>query len=121
MPKIKAPTYHIVEYVFDQLRLYTTPKEDYVENQKELLSLPWVRVYQKHKQFARFTISDQDTFKYLMIEDTNCNWWWIVAILPLDFPCTFPKFKSIKDKTITDEEPTEDLQEVPKPKSRKKK
>lgn len=118
----KEPTYLVTEDVFYAMLPYVQPKVEEVSNQKELLAIPWVKSFTKHNKFARYTISphEDEGFKYLMIEDADCRWWWPVAKLPLDFPTNLPKFKSVLDKTIIQEE-NEELQEVPKSNSRKKK
>lgn len=122
MTKSKERTYTITEDVFYAMLPYVQPKVEEVSNQKELLAIPWIKAYYKHKRFARFTISphEDEGFKYLMIEDSDCVWWWPVAKLPLDFPTNLPKFKSVLDKTLTQEQ-DEEVQEVPKRNSRKKK
>lgn len=120
MTKSKEQTYLVTEDIFEPLVPYVKPKVEEVKNQKELLSIPWVKAFTKHKQFARFTISPHSDFKYLMIEDSDCKWWWPVAKLSLDFPTELPIFKSILNKTITQEQ-DEELQKVPKSNSRKKK
>ena len=116
----KEPTYLVTEDIFDPLLPYVEPRVEEVKSQKEMLSIPWIKSFTKHRMYARFTISPKEEFKYLMIEDTDCKWWWPVAKLPLDFPTNLPIFKSVLDKTIIQEE-NEELQEVPKSNSSKKK
>lgn len=120
MAKSKEVTYLVTEDIFDPLLPYVKPRVEEVTSQKEMLSIPWIKSFTKHNKFARFTISPKDEFKYLMMEDADCKYWWPIAKLPLDFPTSLPIFKSILDKTITQEQ-DEEVQEVPKPNSRKKK
>ena len=120
MTKSKEVTYLITEDIFVNLLPYVDPKTAEVSTQKEMLSIPWIKSFNKHAKFARFSISPKEDFKYLMVEDGDCKWWWPVAKLPLDFPTDLPIFKSILNKTIIKEE-DEELQEVPKSNSRKKK
>ena len=120
MAKSKEVTYLITEDIFVNLLPYIEPRTAEVSTQKELLSIPWIKSFTKHNKFARFSISPKEEFKYLMIEDADCKWWYPIAHLPLDFPTDLPIFKSILDKTINPEE-DEEVQEVSKPNSRKKK
>lgn len=120
MTKSNDTVYLVTEDIFINLLPYTQPRTAEVSTQKEMLSIPWIKAFTKHNKFARFSISPKEDFKYLMIEDTDCKWWWPVAQLPLEFPIDLPIFKSVLNKTITEEE-NEELQEVPKSNSRKKK
>lgn len=94
----------IKEYIFDPLAKYVHPKTAEVETQKQLLAIPWIKQYSKTHSFGRYSISEKEDCKYLMVENDLCTWWKIIAILPSNFPTTLCNFKSVLDKHVLDEE-----------------
>lgn len=100
---METPTkkYHIEEYVFEKMRDYKNGLVDYVDNEKELLALPWVRAMARKYHCTNFTVSSEEEFpdtKILIVENEDCTFWWSVAFLPKDFPTTLPKFTREKTK-----------------------
>ena len=48
-----------------------------VENTTQLLDIDWVRSYTRWEEFHNFCQSRDG--KYLMIENKDGTWWWVVA------------------------------------------
>jgi hypothetical protein len=91
----KSKKYHVEEYLFVNRRPFVQGVANLVENQKELLSLPWVRGIARKYGCTRFTISNEEEFpdtKLLVGENEDCTFWWCIAILPKDFPIDLPTF-----------------------------
>ncbi len=81
-----AKKYTITEYLFDPDVEYNTPAEGSVASVEEMLKLPWIKHFRKNKEFSRFSVSqNHEKFNYLMIENSTCSWWWIVALIPKNF------------------------------------
>lgn len=103
----KTAKYKVIKWVFATRRPYLEEVTAEVLNQKELLSLPWVKEATRKARFKRFSVcedeGEDDKTKYLMIEDDFCDWWEPVAIIPKDFPHTLPLFKEIKGKILQDD------------------
>lgn len=98
----KEKSYKVIKWVFANIRPFQEEISDTVLNQKELLSLPWVKEATRKGRFKRFSVceneGEDENTKYLMIEDDFCDWWLPVAIIPKDFPHTLPLFKEVKNK-----------------------
>lgn len=90
--------YLVKQYIFDKLQPYYVAEEALVRNSKEMLELPWIKIFYKHKQFSRFSISEYPDFKYLLIENSLSTWWWPVAILPKEFYPDLPAYIKILDR-----------------------
>lgn len=90
------PIYKVTEYIFENLRKYFPEISNEVSTEKELLDLPWVKFYTKHPKYSRFSISVKSDCKYLMIENEDRSWWWIVATIPKELPTSLPSFVGIK-------------------------
>jgi hypothetical protein len=105
--KEKVKLYKATKYYFINIRPYQEEVSDVISNQKELLSLPWVKEMTRKGRFKRFSVcedeGEDENTKYLMIEDDMCDWWWPVAIIPKDFPHTLPLFKEIKKRIPQDD------------------
>jgi hypothetical protein len=104
--KDKERKYKVSKWYLAPRRPYMEKVEAEVQNQKELLALPWVKEATRKARFKRFTVAEDEgecpNTKYLMVEDDLCDWWEPVAIIPKDFPHTLPHFKEVKDKIIQD-------------------
>lgn len=110
--------YEITEYIFDNLRPFVEHRICHVKDQKELLNVIWIKAASKKHPFARYSISEKQDCKYLMVENDNCTWWLVVAILPLEFPTTLCAFKSVLEKQMVEEDST-DMNDI-KPKKKRK-
>ena len=105
--KEKVKKYKVSKWYFAPRRPYMEKIEAEVLNQKELLSLPWVKEATRKSKFKRFSVCEDEgedaNTKYLMVEDDYCDWWEPIAIIPKDFPHTLPLFKEIKTKILQDD------------------
>lgn len=105
--KDKVKLYTVKKWFFINVRPFQEEVIDEVSNQKELLSLPWVKESTRKGRFKRFSVceneGEDENTKYLMMEDDLCDWWMPVAIIPKDFPHTLPLFKEIKSKILQDD------------------
>lgn len=92
---MKKKKYKIEEHIFANLRPYRTAIVEYVDNDRELLSLPWIKAAVRKHQCNRFTVSSDEEIpntKILIIENDDCTYWWAVAFLPKDYPTELPTF-----------------------------
>lgn len=103
----KEKKYKVSKWYFVNRRPFLEEIKAEVLNQKELMSLPWVKEATRRGKFKRFSVCETEgedsNTKYLMIEDEFCDWWEPIAIIPKDFPHTLPLFKEIKNKVPQDE------------------
>ena len=92
----ETPKFQVEQYIFIHRRPYLDPVVELVENEKEMLNIPWVKSTARTWKCNKYTISTEENefpgAKILMLENEDCTFWWPVAIIENEFPTTLPQF-----------------------------